>query len=152
MKTRYNSFENLPSEVAERLRKRIVEGEEKYRPKIPEGASVEERFSIISDSCKNPDYTEEELERIVDAFTIFNSAVQKGIPNDLYEMLVKALDTEIAQKAYAAGAVWYAHEGDGVAKEAVQRFANNIKAKIDRRADWNEERFHKEYFLKEITN
>lgn len=121
----YQGFQDLPPEIAEILKKKIVEGEE----------------------CKSPDYTKEKLEQIVNAFNLFNNAVKRGLPNQLYQMMVKTLDTEIAQRAYAANAIWYAHEGDELAKGAIQEFADRLKAEIDKRVDWDNEQFHREYFL-----
>lgn len=127
-KAEYHGFQDLPTEIAEKLKKRIVAGEE-------------------WDTVSAPRYTQKELERIIDAFTLFNNAVKKGLPNQIYQMMVKSLDAEIAQKTYAASAIWYAHEGDELAKEAVQNFADKLKAEINKRVNWNNKQFHKEYFL-----
>lgn len=146
MVLKYVAFQNLPSSVARRLEKRIVEGTDHLE--LPEDASTTERARLIDESFANPEYTEAQLTEIADAFTTLNNAVRDGLPNQLYTMFARALDKEFAQRAHAAGAIWYAHEDDGrMAKEAVQKFADNVKRAIDRRADWEEERFHKEYFL-----
>jgi len=147
MPVEYAGFQDLPLEVVKRLKERIIQSEEKRFPDIPKHASMKERIRILQEACKNPNYTEKQLDEIVAAFMVFNNAVQGGLPNQLYHMMTKTLDTSIAQKAHAANAIWYAHEGDGLAKEAIQRFADGVKEQIDKRTAWNEEQFHKEYFL-----
>ena len=150
MAPKYHSFQDLPTEVADRLKVRIVEGEQRQYPATPEDATMDERMADHVEAFKNPDYTEEQLASIVDAFTVFNTAVKRGLPNQLYQMMARTLDTEIAQRAHAAGTIWYAHEDDGsMAKEQIQRFVDMVEAEIDKRADWKEEEFHREYFLGE---
>ncbi len=140
MAPRYNSFQNLPPEVADRLRKRIIVGRDKYSKNIPKGTSIEER--------RDPEYTEEELTDIIRAFTIFNDAVRRGLPNQLYQMLAKTLDSCIGERAYAAHLIWYAHEDEGqMAKEAAQGFADTVKKEIDKRSKWHQGQFDREYFL-----
>jgi len=147
MEKKYRSFQDLSAEVVERLKKRIVEGEERYRIKVPKNASVKEFIQVIQAEVRDPNYSGEELEKIVDAFTLFNGVVIKGLPNQLYQMMVKVLDTDIALRAYATHAIWYAHEGDELAKDQIQAFADRLKREIDKRVDWDEEEFHREYYL-----
>jgi hypothetical protein len=146
MEKKYTGFQDLPKEVTERLEKRIAEAIP--RPKIPEGTSTEEAIRLIKLHVQDRDYSERELEEIVDAFNIFNNAVLKGLPNQLYQIMVRVLDSEIAKRAYAAYAIWYAHEGIELAKKEVQSFADRIKAEINKRAEWTEDQFHDEYFLR----
>lgn len=148
MTIKYRSFQDLPLDVTKKLKKRMVEGGNRQYPAIPEDASMDERMCVHREAFRDPDYTKEELEKIVEAFILFNNAVKRGLPNQLYLMMTQTLDSEIAQRAHAANTIWYAHEDDGgMAKEAVQKFADEVKAEIDRRTDWDTEQFHKEYLL-----
>lgn len=148
MNPKYQSFEDLPSDVADRLKGRLGEGGQRQSPNLPENATREEVIASHRRAYGNPDYTEEQLAAIVDAFNIFNSAVKRGLPDQLYQMMARVLDSPLAMQAYAARAVWYAHEGGDLAKDSVQEFADEVKAEIDRREGWDEEQFHEEYFLK----
>lgn len=145
MERKYTGFKDLPIEVAQRLEKRIEEGRRKL--KIPRGISTEEAIRLVQINVQDKDYSEKELEEIIDAFNVFNNATSKGLPNQLYQMIVKSLDVSLAGKAYAAHSIWYAHEGEELAKVQIQEFANFVKSEIDKRKDWDEEDFHKEYFL-----
>jgi hypothetical protein len=147
MPTKYRSFQDLPTVIAKRLKARIVEGSARRGPAIPEDDSMDERIRAHRGAFRDPDYDEDQLAAIVDAFVLFNNAVKRGLPNQLYQMMARALDTEIAGRAYAANAIWYAHEGGDLAKDYVQAFADEVKAEIDKRARWGQERFHREYFL-----
>lgn len=144
----YDSFQDLPPAVAEKLKDRLWEGDQQHYPSIPEDATLDERMAAHSEAFRNPVYTEEQLEAIADAFTVFNNAVKRGLPNQLYQMMARVLDTEIAQRAHAAHAIWYAHEGGDLAKDHVRAFSKRVQAEINRREDWEEEQFHREYFLK----
>ncbi len=146
MTIKYHGFQDLPVEVAERLKTRIIEGERKQYPVIRKDASIDEIICAQREAERNPDYTEEELVAIIDAFMIFNTAVKRGLPNQLYQMLARSLDTTIAQIAYAARAIWNAHDGCDLAKYYVQELADELKAEIDKRADWSEEQFTREYW------
>ena len=139
---RHRGFQDLPTEVAQRLERRIIDGTR--RGEIPESASTEEAIRLIYRHHEDKDYSERELEEIVDAFNAFNNAVRRGLPNQLYQTMIKALNFEIGREAYAAYAVWFAHEGPEYAKEEAQLFANWIKNQVDERAEWDEERFHAE--------
>ena len=98
MAPKYHSFQDLPTEVADRLKVRIVEGEQRQYPATPEDATMDERMADHVEAFKNPDYTEEQLASIVDAFTVFNTAVKRGLPNQLYQMMARTLDVEIELK------------------------------------------------------
>ena len=150
MAPKYRSFEDLPTEVAERFKNQIVKGEERQYPSISKDASMDEIMlagTAYQETLKNPNYTEKQLEKIVDAFTILNTAVKKGLPNQLYQMIVKTIDPVISKKAYESHAIWYAHEDGDYAKDRVQEFADEVKAKIDERKDWDLKQFHMEYLL-----
>ena len=135
MSEKYQSFKDLPPEVAERLRKKLVE----------EGGSKAYMKSIREQGIAGPDYTEEELSDIVDAFNTVNLAVMRGLPNQLYQMLARAVDSELARKAYAKRLIWLAHEDDDQAEQHLQAFARCVRAAIDKRGDeWD---FNGEYFL-----
>ena len=113
-----------------------------------EDATSIEIMNLFSEASLNPDYTEEELNKIIDAFCVFQKAVKRGLPNQLFEMLYRAMDAEFGRKAYAAYILWCTYEDDGAwAKEAIQSFANDVKAEIGRRAGWSTEQHNKEYRL-----
>ena len=147
MKMKYQSFQDLPPDVAEMLKKRLVDGETKYKPRIPEDASLEEKIRIHQEACIDPSYMQEELEQIVDGFILFNNAVRKGLPNQLYQMMTTTLNMDIAMRAYAAFIIWYAHDGEKSAKNTARQFAKYVIEEIDKRADWDEGQFHDEHFL-----
>jgi len=145
MSTKYQSFKDLPQEVTERLRDVLRKGTSS--PDMPEGLPLEEIIRLRRKQHSNPAYTEKQLREITDAFVLLDRAVGRGLPNQLYEMFVKALDKELALNAHRASAVWYAHEGTEQAKQSVQDFADRTKADIEKRADWTQEQFHEEYFV-----
>ena len=147
MEERYQGFQDLPIDIAQRLERKITEA--RPRLEIPEGTSAEEAMRLIQEQVKNRNYSERELEEIVNAFNVFNNAVVSGLPNQLYQIMIRALNSEIGRRAYAANAIWYAHEGRELAKEEVQSFANWIKAQIDSRVDWTEDQFDEEYLLRD---
>jgi len=144
---KYSGFEDLPAEVAERLKRQIISGK-RVCTQISKDATPQEISDAFLEDTKNPDYNYKQLAQIVDAFTLFNNAVGRGLPNQLYQMLAQTLDSDIAKVAYAAHIIWYAHEGSKSAKEALREFTNLVKAEIDKRAGWTEEQFDKEYFLR----
>ena len=150
MAPKYHSFEDLPTEVAERFKTQIVKCEERPCPPISDNASIDEIMlagTAYQETFKNPDYTEEQLEKTVDAFTILNTPVKRGFPNQLYQMIVKTLDPERSKKAYESHAIWYAHEGGDLAKNQAQEFTDKVKAEIDERKEWGLKQFHIGYFL-----
>ena len=146
MEGRYSGFKDLPADVAKRLEKRIADAMPKL--KIPKDVPIEESMRLIEEHHRDRIYSEKELEEIVDAFSVFNNAVLKGLPNQLYGVMIKTLDSKIGRMAYASYAIWCAYEGEESAKEEVQSFADWIKAEIDRRAGWTTGQFNDEYCLK----
>ena len=118
MEKTYKSFHDLPSELTRKLKEKIVNAEESLLPEIPVDASLQQRMEIHREAFKSPTYTEHQLFEIVDAFITCNTAINRGLPNELYQIFVRALDTQIAVEAHAANAVWYAHEGERIAMDA----------------------------------
>ncbi|MDD5290035.1 MAG: hypothetical protein PHT40_02440 [Patescibacteria group bacterium] len=132
---KFKSFENLPHGLAEEIKKRLIQGNEQGH-----------RESVLGEK---PEYTKNELLKIVESFIIFNNAAEDGLPNDLYKIIAKQLDPDLAGKTVRETAIWYAHEGRDEAKRHIQAFADSIKNEIDKRKDWEEGDFHKEHFLVE---
>lgn len=131
MATKYQSFKDLPLEVAERLKRLIIAGEEAYH----------------RSGFTDPSYTEEELSEITKAFSLFNNAAKKGLPNQLYEMLARILSDGLVTKSYKLKMIWHAHGDPESVQELVQAVADEIKSEIDKRENWDEEQFHEEYLL-----
>ena len=129
---KFKSFEKLPPELAEELKQKLIAGDRK---------SYEE-------DERKPEYTPEQLKAIVDGFVTFNNAVRNGLPDDLYGMFSRQLDSAIAIRAHREMLVWLAHEGGDQPKQRARQFAERVEAEVDERADWDEEKFHEEKFLK----
>lgn len=148
MSKKYQSFKDLPPEVAERLRMLIVAGQKSAFPQMREDASIDERMLAYNEAMKNPEYTEKQLVDLVEAFTLVNNAVERGLPNQLYDMFARALDPVLVEIAYKKHLIWYGHEGDGTqAKCEAKQFSDEVKKEIDKRAYWDEEQFQEEHQL-----
>lgn len=127
MTTRYNSFQDLPIKVAEHLEKIMIDGKKKIGFKIPENSSMEDQIRIVQNSCADPDYSQQELEQIAEAFVLVDNAVQKGLPNQLYQMIVERLDIDTAQKSLVKYAISRGEVGyiERVAKRVIMGIAEN---------------------------
>lgn len=128
-------FESLKPAVAEKLKGKLIAGDRKCSKEAREA------------SYEDPEYTEAELLEIVESFTKFNNAVKRGLPNELYRMMTRLLAPDLAERAHASAAIWDAHEDAEEAKVQAQRFADAVKAEIDKRKDWDVEQFYRERFL-----
>ena len=71
MTPKYHSFQDLPTKVAEMLKERIVEGEERNYPTIPKDASTEERMCALEEAFKNS--------ALAVADTMYKNKVEKKI-------------------------------------------------------------------------
>ena len=75
---KYSGFEDLPAEVAERLKRQIISGK-RVCTQISKDATPQEISDAFLEDTKNPDYNYKQLAQIVDAFTLFNNAVGRLI-------------------------------------------------------------------------
>lgn len=131
----FKGFENMPPELVSKLKNKLIEGDR------------ETQNLRTSNPYEHPKYTEKELIEIAQAFILFNRAVKQGLPNNLYEMFIHELDVDIAKRAHRLNAIWVAHDGPGMAMENIQAFADGVKKEIKKRDEWDEYKFHEEYFL-----
>lgn len=151
MGKKYLGFKDLPPDVAERLRLKILENKI-IPPDLPDLSSPDD-MSRFSQEIKDPKYTQSDLIKIIEAFSRFNNAVQRGLPNQLYEMFFKTLDSNFGRLAYAAYLLWCTYEDRGeTAKQMVKEFAEQMNTEIDKRSGWSLERHNKEYRLDESKN
>ncbi len=97
------------------------------------------------------EWTEDELNQIVDAFTKFNLAIRQGIPKALFNMLAKRADVGLAEETYKNHAIWYAHEGIEFATESVRDFSHKVIKEIKKTKNWQPQQYHDWYDDKESS-
>jgi len=94
-------------------------------------------------------YTEKELMDLVDKINEVAKAVDAGLPNEMYDMLINVTDVDIAYEACERHAIWLAHEGKHYAKKCIQEWTDDIKSKIDRITEEGLEKLENKMFLRE---
>jgi|SRR3989344_8878042 len=142
MERKYSTFTDLPPEVVKRLKKRLNDAESEHR--LPENPPPQDFERYLQECRKDRSYSEGELEQIVDSFVRFNNAVMGGLPNQIYQMMIKSLDVDLAKRAYAAYLIWCGYEGIDTAKDFVKGFADMVNGELDKRANWSLDDFNRE--------
>ncbi|MBA7581841.1 hypothetical protein ES708_23752 [subsurface metagenome] len=98
-------------------------------------AKIRERLKAgIVEEPNSPSrcYTEKELMDLTDKFIEVEQALDAGLPNEMYDMLINVTDIGIAYEACERHSIWLAHEGKDYAKKYIQEWTDDIKDKIDR--------------------
>ncbi len=129
----YHGFGKLPPKLAQKLAAQIKRG---YH---------QGQYHVRAEQQPAPYYTERELEAIVEAFTLFNNVVQRGLPDQLYELFARSLDSKISCISYAKNLIWLAHERDGQAEDETKAFARKVLREIKKRKSWSDKAIHLEY-------
>jgi len=124
----YEAFKDLPEYISRRLKQELA-----YLKDYKCGKA--EKYSL------------NELLELADAWIKVNNAIGRGLPNQFYDHLIRTMDSDMAKDAFKKWIFWYGHEGINFVKEKVNEIANELKMELDKRKDWDEEDFHKEYYL-----
>ena len=105
-KKKYTAFENLPHNITRKLKKLMLKARE--------------------NSFSTPKFTEEELFEITKLFCKVNNVIIHGIPNQLYDMFSRQMDSAIAVESSKKHFIWYGHKGEIELNRAIKDFMDYI--------------------------